>query len=64
MPLPPLTTMKKFLRKAGGEDIEVNLARNRLRWCGHVSRMTKVKALLFSELASGTRPAEPPLTEM
>ena len=46
------------LKRAGEEDIEVLLAKNRLRWLGHVARMDDsrmVKLLLFGELAEDTR---------
>ena len=40
------------LKRAGAEDIEQLLAKNRLFWLGHLARMgDMVKMLLFDELA-------------
>lgn len=50
---------REVLTRAGLEDMEVKLVRNRLRWLGHISRMEDerpVKVLLFGELNDGKRP--------
>ena len=50
---------REVLTRAGLEDMEVKLVRNRLRWLGHVSRMEDerpVKVLLFGELNDSKRP--------
>lgn len=49
---------EEVLKRAGSEDIEVLLAKNRLRWLGHVARMEDsrmVKMLMYGELADGDR---------
>ena len=53
-----------MLDRAKTADIEIILIRNRLRWMGHVARMPgerPVKALLYGELAEGTRRVGRPL---
>ena len=51
---------EKVLTRAGLEDIEIKLVRNRLRWLGHLSwkedESHAVKALLFGELNDGKCP--------
>ena len=54
---------EEVLARACVEDIEILLARSRLRWLGHVSRMEDdrpVKSLLYGELTEGTRPVGRP----
>ena len=51
---------EEVLTRAGLEDIEIKLVRNRLRWLGHLSwkedESHAVKALLFGELNDGKCP--------
>ena len=52
------------LDRAMTEDIENILIRNRLRWVGHVARLPDerpTKALLYGELAQGSRKIGRPL---
>ena len=49
---------EEALTRAGLEDMEIKLVRNRLRWLGHVSWKEverPVEALLFGELNDGKR---------
>ena len=57
-------TNDEVLDRAMAEDIESILIRNRLRWVGHVVRLPDdrpTKALLYGELAQGSRKAGGPL---
>ena len=51
---------EEVLNRAGLEDIEIKLVRNRLRWLGHLfwkeDESHAVKALLFGELSDGKYP--------
>ena len=54
---------EEVLARADVWDIELKLVRSRLRWLGHASRMDgdkPVKALLYGELANGSRPVGRP----
>ena len=49
---------EEVLRRSNSTDIEVILAKNRLRWLGHIVRMDNnrtVKQLFYGELAFGNR---------
>ena len=49
---------EQVLSRANIDDIEILLAKSRLRWLGHVSRMEDVRAakmILFGELEHGLR---------
>ena len=57
-------TNKDVLEQAGMPSMYAMLAKRRLRWLGHVSRMEDgriPKDVLYRELATGTRPAGRPL---
>ena len=54
----------EVLDRAKATDIEIILIRNRLRWMGHVARMSDerpVKTLLYGKLAEGSRKVGRPL---
>ena len=53
-----------MLDRAKSTDVEIILIRNRLRWMGHVARMSderSVKALLYGVLKEGSRRVGRPL---
>ena len=57
-------TNDEVLCLAKADDIELLLNKNRLRWLGHVARMSEtraVKALLYGELAEGKRKVGRPM---
>ena len=57
-------TNSEVLTRAGSRSIESIIMRHRLRWSGHVSRMSEMRLprqILFSELASGGRSSGRPL---
>ena len=50
---------EEVLKRSNSTDVEVILAKNRLRWLGHVARMDSsrtVKQLFYGELVQGNRP--------
>ena len=52
-------TRRYILRRSNSVDVEVILAKNRLRWLGHVARMDDsrtVKQIFYGELVMGNRP--------
>ena len=60
-------TNNEVLDHAKSADIEIILIRNRLYWMGHVARMSgecPMKALLYGELAEGTRRVGCPLLRL
>ena len=50
---------EEVLRRSNVDDIEISIAKSKLRWLGHVVRMNdsrNVKILLYGERTDGSRP--------